>query len=697
MSSSKDNIEHPIIIREELELLQRNRQTLLENPLGFDNAEQDLIDQLVTLRNEVVSAKDEDLPTLYTQMDQLNSSLGAMKENRGKAEVDPDTPYFAHMRLQEKGRIRDVFLGKATNLENGLKIVDWRNAPISKLFYLYSEGDEYEEEFGDQVRDGEVIARRILNIQRGKLLRVSNSQNSWISTTEGWEQLATNQIQLSGGEGAALRAGSPLTSQLGGGADLRSSKHLPDIAALIDPDQFDLISSETDGILVIRGSAGSGKTTVALHRISFLSYDNPKRFNPKNMMFIVWGRAMRDYVGHVLPHLGVHGLSVTTWGTWSKKTFRNHFSNWPSLTNQIVPDAVRRIKLHPNTAHRLRRWIKSTPEKSSSVYQLYLDWAHILTDFSLIRDDLEGTLTLAMQSRAESWLGNQTDLMSTFMEGGQKEDDEQAFLDTEDFALLLYAYQLRVGPLCKRGSEISLSHLVLDEVQDFSPIEILVLLGICDEHQSVTLAGDTRQHISQSAGFTSWSGFLAQIGVQSTALSTLEVAYRSTKQIVDFAMSLLTPDDKEDEPAPRTVKQGPPVEFFQFSEHGACVAFLAEELRRLQDLEPRANIALITPSFELSQMYYDGLQKCEMELVRLVDNQKFAFAPGIDVVDIDQVKGLEFDYVVVIEAGAKEYPDSPHHQRLLHVASTRAVHQLWLTCVGTPSPLLPKVLRDVHS
>ena len=117
----------------------------------------------------------------------------------------------------------------------------------------------------------------------------------------------------------------------------------------------------------------------------------------------------------------------------------------------------------------------------------------------------------------------------------------------------------------------------------------------------------------------------------------------------------------------------------------------------MQELEPRANIALITPSIEMSQTYYDGLQKCEMDLVRLVDDQNFAFAPGIDVVDIEQVKGLEFDYVVVIEAGAYEYPDTPHHQRLLHVASTRAVHQLWPTCVGTPSPLLPEVLRDVHT
>lgn len=685
----------PSIVQEELTSLAEIRRVLLENPMGFDNAEQDLIEQLILLREEVLGAKEEDLPTLYTQMDQLNSTLTAMKATRGKQEVDPDSPYFAHLRLKERGRIRDVYLGKATNLDHDLQIVDWRNAPISRLFYLYTEGDEYEEEFGGQVREGEVIARRILNIQRGDLLRVSNSETAWIYQNQSWQELAQAQIQLSGGEGAALRAGSPVTSQLGAGAQLRSTKHLPDIAALIDQDQFELISSEMEGIMVIRGSAGSGKTTVALHRIAYLAYAEPVRFHPDNMMFMVWGRAMRDYVGHVLPHLGISGLKVVTWAQWSKKMFRRHFAGWPGLTEEAIPDAVRRVKLHPKTAQRLKQWIESTPTSPATIEQVYLDWAQIMTDFSSIRADMRDSWNISMQTRAEDWLSHQTDLMSIFMEGTQKEDDEQAFFDPEDFALLLYGYQLRVGQLRQDGTPLQLGHLVIDEVQDFSPIEILVLLGVCDENRCVTLAGDTRQHISQSAGFSSWSDFLSQIGVQSTALSTLEVAYRSTRQVVEFAMGLLTRDEQRDEPPPRTVKDGPPVEFFRFTDHGACVAFLSESLRRLQENEPRANIALITPNADLSEAYFEGLQKCELDLLRLVEDQEFAFAPGIDVVEVDQVKGLEFDYVVVIEASAFEYPDSPHHQRLLHVAATRAVHQLWLTCVDTPSPLLPEVLTDV--
>ena len=75
-------------------------------------------------------------------------------------------------------------------------------------------------------------------------------------------------------------------------------------------------------------------------------------------------------------------------------------------------------------------------------------------------------------------------------------------------------------------------------------------------------------------------------------------------------MRLLTQDDQRDEPAPLTVKDGPPVEFFfNLVITGACVAFLAEELRRLQEAEPRANVAVVTPSLEMSETYFDGLSE----------------------------------------------------------------------------------------
>ena len=215
------------------------------------------------------------------------------------------------------------------------------------------------------------------------------------------------------------------------------------------------------------------------------------------------------------------------------------------------------------------------------------------------------------------------------------------------------------------------------------------MLDTASRKKCVTLAGDTRQHITQHAGFSSWAGFLDRIGVASTALSTLAVSYRSTHPVTQFAVSVL---EDEAQP-PRTLRDGPPVELFRFSDHGACVAFLARALRRLTDSESLANIALLTPDAATAKLYYDGLMASEVPETRLVENQSFAFKPGIDVVPASEIKGLEFDYVVIVEASAAHWPDTPHHRRLMHVAATRAVHQLWLTSVGTPSSILPVVSK----
>jgi len=118
------------------------------------------------------------------------------------------------------------------------------------------------------------------------------------------------------------------------------------------------------------------------------------------------------------------------------------------------------------------------------------------------------------------------------------------------------------------------------------------------------------------------------------------------------------------------------------------VAFLADALKELSSKERLASIAVLTSSATLSVLYHRGLLTGEVPKVRRVENQDFTFAPGVEVTEIEQVKGLEFDYVILVEVSAANFPDTPAARRLLHVGATRAVHQLWLTSVATPSPLL---------
>jgi hypothetical protein len=119
-----------------------------------------------------------------------------------------------------------------------------------------------------------------------------------------------------------------------------------------------------------------------------------------------------------------------------------------------------------------------------------------------------------------------------------------------------------------------------------------------------------------------------------------------------------------------------------FGDTGEAVAFLAEALRNLIQREPTASVALITRYPQQADVYHDALRIAEVPKLRRVGRQDFSFTPGIDVTDVRQVKGLEFDYVVILDPTSQNYPEVVESRHLLHIAATRAAHQLWLLCAG---------------
>src|SRR6185312_10922527 len=227
-----------------------------------------------------------DLPPLVEQMTRL-AALKARLGGGRSLPVDITSPYFAHIRLKESGKSRDVLVGKRGFIDrsSNVQIVDWRNAPISRIYYRYEEGDDYEEEIAGRRVEGMVEARRNVSIAKGNLRRIGTPNGTYLKDARGnWLQ-AVGQMTpvLHGGMGKAAR---PVA--------------LPEIAALIDKEQFELITQPGSGIVVIQGGAGSGKTTVALHRVAYLNFQDGRRFKPQNTLFVVPSQSLVRYVGGVL-------------------------------------------------------------------------------------------------------------------------------------------------------------------------------------------------------------------------------------------------------------------------------------------------------------------------------------------------------------------------------------------------------------
>ena len=289
-------------------------------------------------------------------------NLGALRAHRGKGTTgvaDRKSPYFAHLRLEEtvsgRGasgpteRRRDVLVGSKQYVDTnaGIRIVDWRNAPVSRIFYRYREGDGYEETLGDRPVEGVVVARRTVAIVDGELRRVTAPQGTFVREESGkWRraEASTARLRLPGKDKRVQSIPPPSAST--GKSTTSADRLLPAIAAMLDKEQYELITRPGTGLVAIQGSAGSGKTTVGLHRVAYLFASNPQRFRPSRMLVIVPNEALIHYTGRVLPALGVEGVPVTTFARWAVRAVFDLFPKLPSALSDETPPLVSRVKTH---------------------------------------------------------------------------------------------------------------------------------------------------------------------------------------------------------------------------------------------------------------------------------------------------------------------------------------------------------------
>ena len=760
------------IVREELKLLSTVQRALehasAERPLAVEGREQDDA-RMLELRDEVATAKPEDLPTLFEQM----HHLGALRAQRGKSatgSIDSGSPYFGHLRLEEDGKRRDVLVGGKSYLDPraGIRIVDWRNAPVSRIYYRYGEGDSYEELLGGRTVEGEVLTRRSVAITGGALKRVASPQGTFVRSEDGrWKRIESHAARLATEKRWTRAPGQAPRLGVDASGEMRQDKHLPAIASMLDPAQFELITRPGAGLVAIQGSAGSGKTTVGLHRVGFLAFADPQRFRPDRMMVVVPNDALVHYVDRVLPTLGVEGVPVTTFERWATRVTASLFTRLPSNMSDETPAVVSRAKRHPamlraidaaasRTARQIEARLREAMAKWPDGNRVVRAWSATdkggatsdarvtaLASWLAGKRTLDGTEPAAtlpdvtrsaleqlghdLRSMARAVLVTWDELLTsrgrlaeTFAHEprfgpGQldqvhawcvrqarvrsegERDGETSSIDAEDPALLLRIWQaMRGGLVDGDGKPMRLSHLFVDEVQDASPIELRVLLDLTGAERNVTLAGDVAQRMLESDEEHQefdWAALLAELGMAHAAIEPLKVSYRSTAEITSFARKVLGPLAHDAEPI--ATRHGPPIELFSFASTGEAVAFLADALRDLARDEPYANVALVARFPQQAEMYFAGLERAEVPRVRRVAAQDFTWEPGVDVTDVRQTKGLEFDEVILLDTTATSYPQSsPHARHALYVAATRAAHQLWCVASDEPSKLVTEALAE---
>ena len=251
-----------------------------------------------------------------------------------------------------------------------------------------------------------------------------------------------------------------------------------------------------------------------------------------------------------------------------------------------------------------------------------------------------------------------------------------------------------LGPIRrKNGEPLKYTHLMIDEAQDFSPLEIQLLINFTPAgRRSISLAGDMDQRILLGNRHENWESVLSHLNVDVQALDPLTVGYRSTHEIMDVARTVI--GRKTVNVEWHAVRHGASVERFAFQNLGALLLFLTDALENLQLREPEASVAVLSRELDTARIVHQGLMRSELPKLRFIQNQEFPFTPGIEVTEIAQTKGLEFDYVILTDVDASTYGIDNVSRHLLYVGVTRAAHQLWLLHTRRPSALLPEIANS---
>ncbi len=590
------------------------------------------------------------------------------------------SPYFSRIDFQESSSIKSTayYIGRFSfSYEDELLIFDWR-APIASMFYDYEIGSAGFNAPQGRI-EGKLTRKRQFRIKDGKL------EYALESSVNIQDNILQQELSHT------------------------SDEKMKSIISTIQKEQNQIIRNEKTGTLIIQGVAGSGKTSIALHRIAFLLYRFKDRLSAKNVTILSPNKVFGDYISNVLPELGEEPIYELSFADLAKAQLEGvvdfEADKDPIEANDSAWAERVRFKSTLDFVKQMDNFIAQMPgivfEPADYTYGRFTAKADTISArfaaynkypikqrLQMVADDIFNRFD------TDNYMGDEIPKSRTILNALNKmlkvKNTRSLY---KEFYKFIEAPKMFVMPSKKtlewtdvfpflylhafyEGLQESrtIRHLVVDEMQDYTPIQYAVinLLFKCPK----TILGDFGQFINSNHLHTLDDIRQLYDGAEFVELSK---SYRSTYEIISFA---------------KQIKHIKAIEAIE--RHGEVPALIKCQNKRSEFLSIKngikefsqteySSLGIVTKTNHDARLLYDQLSP-DFD-VHLISPESTHFVNGISITSIQMAKGLEFDEVIVPCVDKATY-FTKYDRSLLYIACTRAMHRLTLLYTSEISPLL---------
>lgn len=585
-----------------------------------------------------------------------------------------NSPYFGKITFEDDEGNKDIYIGLTyLTKDNDNVIYDWRS-PISSVFYDYEHGKcSYSAPGG--IIEGYLHNKRQFTIENSKIKRVFDSKLT--IQDEMLQEVLTR----------------------------KNNDYMKNIVNTIQAEQNAIIRNVEDKNLIVQGIAGSGKTSVALHRIAFLLYKIKNLTSDKILIFAP-NHIFSEYISNVLPELGEENTKETTFSDFLE-AYIKEYKNIESFTSfieryykkeELYTDLIK-LKQSNEIIPVIEKYIQNYTKKTrftSEIFnrELYVPLEKLnyylnerYSSIPLLERIDEISLKIAEQEfrnnkskarQIRKWLRERLNISIDMKEIYKNFFRSKEFIDIyghelpesyinrldekdisyEDACLFVYMKSL----LMFLGNDYLIEQTIVDEAQDYSILEYMLLKKIL-KRSKFTILGDINQTINPYYEYKSLNE-LKSVFTDSVNYIELNKTYRSSPEIIEHANKILGLN------LVSAIRRNTsiPVEF-RYEDN------LKEQL--IKDIEnlkkDNKSIAIITKTDTEAATIYKLLKKDMNELTLIANNSK-AFSRELVVIPSYMAKGLEYDATIVYTEKDNQFTYKERY--LYYVACTRSQHHL---------------------